>query len=85
MDSRFGSREQLHFLRTGKAAKGEHFADDTANWLTLDMDDEIDGSNLGFGIGEGRSIQNLLRVRQSNRSLFRLSNESSGVCYSLED
>ena len=31
----------------------------------LDMDDEIDGfSNLGFGVGEGRSIQNLLRVVQ---------------------
>jgi len=45
-------------LRRGRAAKGEYFADDTANWLTLDMDEEIDGfSNLGFGVGEGRSSQ----------------------------
>jgi hypothetical protein len=41
------------------------FADDTANWLTRDMDDEINGfSNLGFGVGEGRNSQNLLRVAQ---------------------
>ena len=33
----------------------QHFADDTATRLTLDMDDEIDGfSDLRFDIGECR-------------------------------
>src|SRR5271169_2344962 len=36
------------------AAKAQHFADDAAARLALDMHDEIDGfCNLGFGIGEG--------------------------------
>ena len=37
------------------AAKGQHFADDAAAGLALDMDHEIDGfCNFGFGVGESR-------------------------------
>jgi hypothetical protein len=41
--------------RRGRSREGEHFADDAAARLALDMHDKIDGfCNLGFGIGEGR-------------------------------
>ena len=37
------------------AAKSEHFANDSATRLALDMDNEIDGlSDLCFGVGKGR-------------------------------
>src|ERR1700677_552635 len=37
------------------AAKGQHFADDAAAGLALDMHHEIDGfCNFGFGVGESR-------------------------------
>src|SRR5260370_28365576 len=46
--------DQEAFRVTVVAAKRQNFADDAAAWLTLNMDNEIDGfSNLGFGIGEG--------------------------------
>jgi hypothetical protein len=35
------------------STKRQHFADDAAPWLPLNMDDKIDGfPDLGFGIGE---------------------------------
>ena len=46
--------DQEAFRVTVVATKRQHFADDAAAWLPLNMDDEIDGfSDLGFGVGEG--------------------------------
>ena len=40
--------------RRGHSREAQHFADDAAARLTLDMDDEVDGfCDLGFGVDEG--------------------------------
>ena len=36
------------------STKRQHFAEDAAPWLPLNMDDKINGfPDLGFGVGEG--------------------------------
>src|SRR5579863_2422093 len=55
------------------AAKRQHFTDDAAAWLTLDMNDEINGfSDLCFGIGERcLRVVSHNQIGETTEGLFR--------------